>query len=378
MTERFIHNQMYDADGNRLSATTVGAKGRTLRLYCGRYQYDVAMTFPRRSYETFYTSNGYLQNGFMRYYVTDYLGNVRAVVSEDGTVEQSSHYYPYGALMDESLGEDTQPYLFGGKELENMMSLGQYDFGARSYTAVAPAFGRPDPHAANTPQLSPYIYCASNPVAYRDPDGEDAILSIQGNTITIKANVILTGELATNELAQIYQQGINDVWGAIKKVKFRGETFDVVWDVNVRVMAEGETEIFDGVNNYMEVFDPETRDFKNKKSKVTNSNNGEIRSKSFYDIPLEYDNPMPHEFGHMLGLRDRYKDGDKNNNIYNNEVMKEMPIDIPTVSLQTQYNLFLFPVIINRTFNKDIPYQKNINILNSEAYFLFKGSKAKK
>lgn len=162
---------MYDADGNRLSAGTVGAKGRTLRLYCGRYQYDVAMTFPLRSYETFYTSNGYLQNGFMRYYVTDYLGNVRAVVSEDGTVEQSSHYYPYGALMDESLGEDTQPYLFGGKELENMMSLGQYDFGARSYTAVAPAFCRPDPHAANTPQLSPYIYCASNPVAYRDPDG---------------------------------------------------------------------------------------------------------------------------------------------------------------------------------------------------------------
>ena len=171
MTERFIHNQMYDADGNRLSAATVGAKGRTLRLYCGRYQYDVAMTFPLQSYETFYTSNGYLQNGFMRYYVTDYLGNVRAVVSEDGTVEQSSHYYPYGALMDESLGEDTQPYLFGGKELENMMSLGQYDFGARSYTAVAPAFCRPDPHAANTPQLSPYIYCASNPVAYRDPDG---------------------------------------------------------------------------------------------------------------------------------------------------------------------------------------------------------------
>lgn len=55
-----------------------------------------------------------------------------------------------------------------------------------------------------------------------------------------------------------------------------------------------------------------------------------------------------------------------------------MSIGIPTVSLQTQYNLFLSPIIINRTFNKDIPYQKNINILNSEAYFLFKASKAKK
>lgn len=315
--------------------------------------------------------NGYLQDGFMRYYVTDYLGNVRAVVSEDGTVEQSNHYYPYVALMDESLGEDAQPYMFGGKELENMMSLGQYDFRARSYTAVAPGFGQPDPHAAYTPQLSPYIYCASNPVAYRDPDCEDAILSIQGNTITIKANVILTGDLATNELAQIYQKGIDDMWGSIKKITFGNEQFDVVWDVNVSVMPEGEREVFNGVNNYMEVFDPDTKGVDEKNSYVRNSHKGAIRSKSIYYTPLEYDNPMPHEFGHMLGLMDRYGDESYKSEF---EIMAVRTILIPKVTNKTLNNLLCVPLFQHRFIKSwflwEQPFIKRINAYNSEKYLM--------
>lgn len=39
------------------------------------------------------------------YFVCDYLGSVRAVVAEDGTVEETSDYYPYGMLMPNSEGE---------------------------------------------------------------------------------------------------------------------------------------------------------------------------------------------------------------------------------------------------------------------------------
>ena len=51
--------------------------------------------------------------------------------------------------------------------------LDEYDFGARRHYPRFPAFTTPDPHADNTPWLSPYVFCAANPVAYVDPSGMD-------------------------------------------------------------------------------------------------------------------------------------------------------------------------------------------------------------
>lgn len=31
--------------------------------------------------------------------ITDYQGNIRAVIREDGTLEDTNNYYPYGGLM---------------------------------------------------------------------------------------------------------------------------------------------------------------------------------------------------------------------------------------------------------------------------------------
>ena len=51
--------------------------------------------------------------------VTDHLGNNRVVVGENDSIEQINHYYPYGGLMAESTGGDTQRYKYNGKELDN-------------------------------------------------------------------------------------------------------------------------------------------------------------------------------------------------------------------------------------------------------------------
>lgn len=41
---------------------------------------------------------GYISmpDGVFHFYQKDHLGNVRLVVNQDGTVEQTNHYYPYG------------------------------------------------------------------------------------------------------------------------------------------------------------------------------------------------------------------------------------------------------------------------------------------
>ena len=109
------------------------------------------------------------------YYTRDYLGNNRSVINgSTGAIEQTVAYYPYGAVIAD-LGTPTtgQPYKFGGKELITSNGLNEYDFGARQYYSAVPAFTRIDPMAEKYPWLSPYLYCANNPVNLVDPSGMD-------------------------------------------------------------------------------------------------------------------------------------------------------------------------------------------------------------
>lgn len=108
------------------------------------------------------------------------------------------------------------------------------------------------------------------------------------------------GELATQQLAEIYKKNIMDNWGQETKYKYGDTEYDVIWDVNVSVMQYDQPKIRDGKSNYLTVIEE-------VQSKVYDSWYGFIRCKSTdQNIPFELDNPMSHEFGHMLGLIDRY------------------------------------------------------------------------
>ena len=103
----------------------------------------------------------------------DYLGNNRMVVNKNGTVEQITHYYPYGGVIgDISTNENLQKYKFEGKELDRTFGLDNYDIHARQYFAMMPTWNRIDPLAEKYYGISPYSYCGGDPINWMDYDGE--------------------------------------------------------------------------------------------------------------------------------------------------------------------------------------------------------------
>lgn len=108
------------------------------------------------------------------YFTKDHLGNIRTVVNEQGTLEQVTHYYPFGGIFaDAGINQALQPYKFNGKELDRMHGLDWYDYGARMYDPVICTWTSYDSKASENVGVSPMAYCANNPINAIDPDGND-------------------------------------------------------------------------------------------------------------------------------------------------------------------------------------------------------------
>ena len=161
--------------------------------FFSRYYYD-NLIFKGTQLERILFPGGYITPSgteyIYHYYVTDRQGNVRAVV-RDGNLVEANDYYPYGMLMADADGKipDKQPYKLSGKEYITTRGLNLYDFGARMHDPAAMRFSTPDPLMEKYPSLSPYTYCAANPMKYIDVNGL-AIYDIDsnGNVIRVTPN----------------------------------------------------------------------------------------------------------------------------------------------------------------------------------------------
>jgi RHS repeat-associated protein len=72
--------------------------------------------------------------------------------------------------MQTSLAANTNPYLYNGKEIQDMPG-GWYDYGARFYDAQLGRWHVVDPMAHEREWLSPYNFCSLDPINRVDPDG---------------------------------------------------------------------------------------------------------------------------------------------------------------------------------------------------------------
>ena len=86
-------------------------------------------------------------------------------------VAEQTDYYPYGMPMADINSSSAQPFKFGGKVLEREGGADFYDFEARRLDFALGRFTSPDPLCEQTPEVSPYAYCAADPVNFIDPTG---------------------------------------------------------------------------------------------------------------------------------------------------------------------------------------------------------------
>ena len=125
------------------------------------------------------------------WYVTDHLGNVRSVVDISSSlaspqVVERNDYLPYGTRL--SVGNTVlaaNRYRLGGKEEQSFggLDLGKVDFGARQYDPFTAGWTTIDPMAEKYVSLSPYSYCAGDPVNIVDPQGDTLFVKHRKETL---------------------------------------------------------------------------------------------------------------------------------------------------------------------------------------------------
>ncbi len=125
-------------------------------------------------------------------------GAARVVLNQQNQPVELNAYYPYGALMAATPSDTKQPHKYGTKELDRENGLDSYDSQARWYDPQTGRTSTIDPMAEKYPHLSPYLWCAANPITLTDPSGK--VLIVNGSNSLQQAYL----EMLHNSTGNIY------------------------------------------------------------------------------------------------------------------------------------------------------------------------------
>ena len=168
-------NYCYLADGTKLSATTGDDCGFSYR---GSFTYRTdESSQPDRVFESTPFGGGRIVGTVddeteVRYFLTDHLGSVRAVVNSGCEVLERNDYQPFGKRWNTaSLPVSDNRDRFNGKEDQSFAGLPFSDYGARMYDRERGRWLSQDPLQQ---YHSPYVFCGNNPIRLIDLDGMEA------------------------------------------------------------------------------------------------------------------------------------------------------------------------------------------------------------
>ena len=171
--DTIVAKYSYLADGTKLSAVNADDCGFAYR---GSFTYR-ADAGGDRVFESTPFGGGRIVGTVdaeteVRYFLTDHLGSVRVVATDQNNVLERNDYYPFGKRWDSaSLPISDNRDRFNGKEDQAFAGLPFSDYGARMYDRERGRWLSQDPLQQ---YHSPYVFCGNNPIRLVDLDGMEA------------------------------------------------------------------------------------------------------------------------------------------------------------------------------------------------------------
>ena len=171
--DTIVAKYSYLADGTKLSAVNADDCGFAYR---GSFTYR-ADAGGDRVFESTPFGGGRIVGTVddeteIRYFLTDHLGSVRVVATDQNNVLERNDYYPFGKRWNSaSLPISDNRDHFNGKEDQVFIGDCLADYGARCYNKLNGRWLAQDPLQQ---YHSPYVFCGNNPIRLIDLDGMEA------------------------------------------------------------------------------------------------------------------------------------------------------------------------------------------------------------
>ena len=278
---------VYSADGEKLYVQqTTSANVSTGTEYAANYRLEdgsLTMIHTDAGYYTPVTPQGGSGTSYSHiWYLKDHLGNNRVLADGNGNSIAVNDYDPFGGSIQVAsssgvnpfpLGATESPYKYGGKEWNEWTST--YDFEARYHSPGFHRFMTMDPLAEKYYSISPYAYCANNPVNLVDKDGtiftERSSLFVERylneiNTVFLEAfekKMAYQKEFSKEGLSKFRIRNLNKRIekqdGIMSEMLAAGlemmllskssQTYDIVPDSTIQQYGDSETEV-NGVTEF--------------------------------------------------------------------------------------------------------------------------------
>ena len=246
------------------------------------------------------------------YFHSDHLGSASWISDGTGAAVQHLQYLPFGEhFVNEQSSGYFERFTFTGKERD--LETGYYYHGAR-FNSSDIGWLSVDPMSDKYPSMTPYNYCAWNPVKLVDLEGEEADVVVDNNkkTIHITMNIyynrnnkdfdsyVANSDMGLDQLERARQKGFSSrLWEHIDSDKNKWMISFNISFIPLESDYEVDEALKDPVANklmYNKDLDNSTWD--------PNTRTITLGTGSWLRMAIENDaGTLSHEIGHGLGLQ---------------------------------------------------------------------------
>lgn len=301
-----LANYSYLADGTKVCSINDSGVGL---VYCGPMVYR-RNSSGSLSFEDASICSGRITAAGVRYNVTDHLGSVRGIIrGSDGALLECNDFSLYGTQTSGPLSAvtntETHRYHFSGKEDQSVdFSVPYTDFGARHYSPGLRRWLTPDPKSEDYYEISPYAYCAGDPVNLVDDDGKKFKRTWRNGTITISQTFYASkSSMKSAQLAVNY-------WNNRKFDTYQKDGKEYTIRYKLNVLETEHPEFFSNVYQVEQpgsIIDDKTKNVLAGQTRINSS-----KQKVTVLIDKDFSTTLPysknksstgaHEIGHSLGI----------------------------------------------------------------------------